>query len=112
MIILTNNIGLLLRGLDFEIPTKPIRVALFRAANEFENRDPQGVLYLDDYTENGDPLLREWDDVNNADNDFQYHGEQYNATEFLAGCHVWGVDVRDHYDDCECVTVYVYREGL
>lgn len=112
MIILTTNIGDLIRGLDIEIPTKAIRVALYRAASESQCNDLQGVLYLDDYNPNNEPLLREWDDVQNADNDFQYHGEQYNATEFLAGCHVWGVDVHDRYDYCECVTVYVYRERL
>lgn len=111
MIILTNSPAELIRGLDREYPHKPIRVALYRAANDTECRDMQGNLYLEDYKDN-QPLLREWDDIPNYENDFQYHGEQYNAAEFLAGCQVWGFDPNDHYGNCECVTVYIYREGL
>lgn len=113
MIILTNNIGLLLRTLDANAVSvnKPICVKAYRAANNHEIKDLQAVFYVDETTEE-DAILREWDDIPTEENNYTTSDTTYNANEFLAGCKVWGIDLQDHYDTEEVVTVYLYREGL
>lgn len=80
----------------------PICVKCYRAANDSEIKDLQGVFYMD-----SPDTVREWDDVN-----LDESGEQYNTSEFFAGCLIWGIDLKDHYDNENVVTVYIYREGL
>lgn len=113
MIILTNNIGLLLRTLDANAVTasKTICVKVYRAANNHEIKDLQAVFYVDETTEE-DAILREWNDIPTEENNYTTSNTIYNANKFLAGCKVWGIDLKDHYDAEEVVTVYLYREGL
>ena len=80
----------------------PICVKCYRAANDSEIKDLQGVFYMD-----SPDTVREWDDVN-----LDESGEQYNTSEFFADCLIWGIDLQDCYEYEKVVTVYIYRERL
>lgn len=78
----------------------PICVKCYRAANDSEIRDLQGVFYMD-----SPDTVREWDDVDES-------GKQYETSEFFADCLIWGIDLKDCYENEHVVTVYIYRERL
>lgn len=78
----------------------PICVKCYRAANDSEIKDLQGVFYMD-----SPDTVREWDDVDES-------GKQYETSEFFADCLIWGIDLKDCYENEHVVTVYIYRERL
>ena len=100
MAIRMNSLSQFLGDVFADTGVNPVCVKGYRAANDSEIKDLQGVFYMDT-----PDSVREWDDI-------EGEGELYNISEFFAGCSIYGIDLNDSYDGENVVTVYVYRERL
>lgn len=104
-IITMNTAAALVRDIYANTTKSAVAVRLFAAANNHTLKDPQGILYADDFVGDDDVTLRDWDDTERT-------GEVYSAQDFLKGAKLWGVNLEDTIGGEDAISVYIFREDM
>lgn len=104
-IVVLNSVANAIRDITLSTGASAVAVRLFAAANNHTLKDPQGILYVDDFAGEDDAILRDWDDT-------ECTGETYSAQDFLKGAKLWGVNLEDNINGEDAISVYIFREDM